>query len=150
MLRECRKPRLNLRFEHLFAGGADHTPRRSLGGCPNRGRKVAIFNEARDHMPVQMRGHIAQRGQVDFVGLEAVPQCRLNCEDRMHKIVTIGGRKIGHFTHMRVPDDTAKTGIIGFVDPNDAHAAAAPENFASIALTKITFSSCAQRHPFAS
>jgi hypothetical protein len=44
--------------------------------------------------------------------------------------------EIGHFRHMRVPDHTAESGIVGIIDQNHAAAMVVPQHRLILRLTQ--------------
>lgn len=88
-------------------------------------------------MPVQMRHHIAQAGQIDFLRLQDFALRRFNLADRTHQGGSIFDCQIGHFLDVRIPDDAAKAGIICISDQHDAQLFIAENNFAAGFFTQL-------------
>jgi hypothetical protein len=55
---------------------------------------MRIVGEARNHMPVQMRHHVAERGEVDLVGRHHLAQRRFGGQHHAHQrlLVAATGR----------------------------------------------------------
>ena len=60
-------------------------------------------------MPMNMRNHIAQAGEVHFVGLLNVTHDALDQQDRIHQVSLFCQRKIAHFTHVSIQNNATKT-----------------------------------------
>jgi hypothetical protein len=67
---------------------------RPLRHRPDRRRKMAVPIEARNHMSVQVRNHVAQRGQVDLVGLKLLAQSLFHHHHRLHADLALLGRQV--------------------------------------------------------
>ena len=79
---------------------------------PDRRREMRVVVEARDHVPMQMGHQIAETREVDLPRRVKSAQCRLGRENQCHQVVPFRAGEIGHFAHMRAPDDPAETGIV--------------------------------------
>ena len=78
---------------------------------PNGHRKMPVIQETRDDVPMQVRDHISQTRQIDFVRMHQFSQCRLGGENHVHQALTLFGIQLGHFADMLVKNDAAKARI---------------------------------------
>ncbi len=86
----------------------------ALWAGPNGAGEMGIVGKAWNHMPMQMRHHIAQAGQVDLVRLHDCADGYFSTDYPVEQVCPVGWSEIAHFTHMLFPDDAAETGIAGF------------------------------------
>ena len=91
---------------------------------------MPVIFKARNYMPVQMRNDIAERGEVDLVGMQHVAHGLFGFAHHLHQTAALGGCQVGHFLDVLIKDDAAKAGVIGRVGSVD-HAAKVvfPEDF---------------------
>ena len=109
-----------------------------LPPAPYRVRKMRIMLEARDHVPVQVRSHVAQAREIDFVRVKHFAQRRLDGQNDAHAMLLRGGWKVGHLLDMRIPDHAAKTGIVGVINQHDAALAVTVKQRAAWIRAKLT------------
>ena len=100
---------------------------RAQRGAPDGIRKMAVPVEAGDHMPMQMRHPVAQRGEIDFGGRELLAQDLLHQHHGLHAVLALTGREVGEFRHMRVPDHAVERRMTRLVGMDHAQASAAPD-----------------------
>jgi DNA-binding ferritin-like protein len=81
---------------------------------------MPVVGEARDHMPVQVRYHVAQAGQVDFRRLHQLAQSLLDGKYHAHQSIPSRCIQIGHFAHVPVEDYAAEAGIVAVFDQDYA------------------------------
>lgn len=100
--------------------------------CPDRIREMPVIAPARNDMPMHMRHHIAERGEIDFVWCEHIDQCLFDRIDRAHQHITLGRRQLGHFGLVGMPDDARKTGIVRVSGVDDAKQWPSPQDGAAV------------------
>lgn len=79
-----------------------------------------VVGVPRDDVPMNMRRHVAQTGDVDFFRPHDFPHSRLDRPHCAHDAGAVGRIQIGHFLDMRIPDDAAEAGIGTVIDQHDA------------------------------
>ena len=92
----------------------------------------------RDHVPVQVRHHVAQRGQVDLVGRQDGLLGFLDHVHGLHQQLAAMRRQAGHLGQVAVPDHAGEAGVVGVVDLDDAQVRAAPQQRAAVFLAQRT------------
>ena len=92
---------------------------------------MRIVRIARNNVPMQMRRHIAESGQIDFKRCQDVAHSTFDCQDNAHAMRLIRGGKVGHFFHVRAPDHATKARIIGIRDEHDTAFRVAPNYVAA-------------------
>lgn len=93
---------------------------------------MRVAREARDEMPVQVRRHVAETREIDFVRREHRAQRLLDGEHDAHAMRALRGGKVGHFLDVGIPDDAAVTGVIRVIHDNHAAKLVAPQDGAAI------------------
>jgi len=63
-------------------------------------------------MPMQMWCHIAEAGQIYFIGLECRAKCVFDPKYRRHETCLLVMVKISHLLYMIIPDDPTKAAIV--------------------------------------
>ena len=89
---------------------------------------------------MQMRGEIAEAGQIHFFRCEACPQRGFYFENRIHEFSAINRRKIGHFLDMRVPDhatEPAKSVSFSTLDPHHPPFVGAKNQRAAVGVAQL-------------
>ena len=84
-------------------------------------------------MPVQVGHDITETGEIDLVGVDAVADDDLDRPEHVEQMQAVGGGKVRHFAHMRLPDDAAETGkgrSLTTADPDNATALILPKDCA--------------------
>ena len=80
-------------------------------GCfPRWAGEMAIVMPARDDVPVQMRRHVAEAGEVHLVRSEKRADDLLDGKNHIHQGMALARIEIGHLANMGSPDDPAKPG----------------------------------------
>lgn len=97
--------------------------------------RVALV--ARNHMPVQVRRHISEAREVDFVRFKHAAQRLLNGQHHAHAVPPVGFRQIGHFPDMFIPDHAAEAGIVRVGYQHDPAPFIAPQDFAADLRAKL-------------
>jgi hypothetical protein len=97
---------------------------------------MRVVAEARDHMPVQVRHDIAERGEVDLVGRHHFTQRGFAGEHHLHQCLPLGDRQVGHFPDVGIEDDAQKTRVVRLVGAHHAALGVAPQHAAAIGLAK--------------
>ncbi len=97
---------------------------RTLRRCPDRLREVPVIPPARNHVPVQMRRHVAEAREIDLVRLVKGANRLLDAKQHVHQPYPFLFAEISHFAHMAVEDDAAEAGVVGVTDGHDATLAA--------------------------
>lgn len=92
---------------------------------------MRIVAEAGNQMPVQMRHHIAEAGQVDFLGLHHFTQRGFDLTHGAHQGRPVFYRQIGHFLDVCIPDHAAEARVIGICNQYDAQLLIAEQDFAA-------------------
>ena len=87
-----------------IAGFARGGSRSRCAAAQTGAGKARVPVEARDHMPVQVRHHVAERGEVDLGRRQRVAQALLDHGDGFHAQRAVFGDEIGPFGHMVFPD----------------------------------------------
>ena len=82
---------------------------------------MAVVAPARDDVPMEMRGHIAETGEIDLVGLHRLAQRMFDAHDDIHQVLCLRRRKIAHFADMYVPDNPTVARKIRLVAMRDQH-----------------------------
>src|SRR3989344_4989293 len=95
---------------------------------PYRVGKVRVIHKAWDDVPVQMRGLVSERGQIDLVRLEQIVQHLFDGEHHVHEVLTGARIQLCHFFHVRLPDDATKAGIVGIANQNHATETVVPQH----------------------
>ncbi len=80
-------------------------------------------------MPMHMRHHVTQAGQIDLVRLGNLPYRRLHRKYHSHQTLPLDGWQIGHFLDVRVQDHAAETGVICLIDPDHTAEGVGPEDY---------------------
>jgi hypothetical protein len=88
---------------------------------------MAVPVKARNHMPVQVRHHVAQRCNVDLGGLQILAQGLFNLCHHIHAMRSLRGVQVGKLGHMGVPDHAVKGGKTRLVGTDDAQPCTAPD-----------------------
>lgn len=107
------------------SGGQPSLPAAS---SPDRIRKMDIVSKPWDHMPVQMRHLITQRGKIDFFRAHEFTQMLLHGEYHRHEMCTVRLRQVGHFLYMLLPDHAAIAGVIRVINQNDSAPVVPPKD----------------------
>ena len=81
---------------------------------------------------MQMGGHIAQAGKVDFVRPQHLAQQGFDLQDGGQQVIAVHGRQVGHFFDVGVPNHPTKAGVIWFVHQHNAELGIAVEQFAAL------------------
>lgn len=89
---------------------------------------MGVIGKPRDHMPVQMRDLVAKRSQIDFGWMQLLAQHPFRSEYHREKVCLFWLIEISHFLYVFIPDNTAKTGIIGIAHQNHATPFALPQD----------------------
>ena len=98
---------------------------------PDRFRKMTVIQPARDDVPVKVRNHVAQTGQIDLVRAKKGADDRFNSENYSHeKFAPVTGQ-IGHFLHMCRPYDTTKPRVMRIFNTNHPTIPRRPEKYPS-------------------
>ncbi len=87
-------------------------------------------------MPVQMRHHIAQAGEVDFVGRQRFAQQLLGQRHRVQAGQALQRGQVAELGHMRVPHHPVKRRKQGVVCPDQAEFRTAPDQPPAVGLTE--------------
>lgn len=98
---------------------------------PNRIGKTTILRPARDDMPVDVWGNVAQAGEVDLVRIDETTQNRFDGEYNPHHLLLFLTRQIAHFTFVAIEDDSAVSRVVCFFDQNDTTQRTLPDRFAT-------------------
>lgn len=109
-------------------------------------REMRIVSKTRDQVPVQMRHHIAEAGQIDFLRLQNLALRSFYLADHLHQGRAFRYRQIGHFPDVRIPDHAAKAGVIRIVDQHDAQLRVAEDDFTTRDRAQFT----CRRHAYTS
>jgi len=83
--------------------------------APYRIGKMRVIPETGNHMPVQMRHHIAERSEVDLVGGQHFAHCRFGGKYHTHQGLLVVRRQVGHLFYVGVQDNAQKAGVVRFV-----------------------------------
>jgi len=116
---------------HAHGVGADDGAWRTgiaLGASPDRPGKMAIVMPARNDVPVQMRRHVAEAGEIHLVGSEKRAHDLLDGENHIHQGNALARIEIGHLANVGGTHDPAKPGVIGIIDEHDAAGRRLPED----------------------
>lgn len=99
---------------------------------------MRVARITRNDMPVHMWRHIAEAREIHLVRAEHRAHSLFNREHHAHAMRALRGRQVGHFFHVRVPDDATEAGVIGI--GHDYHTAVfvAPEQIAAAAFAQRT------------
>lgn len=89
-------------------------------------------------MPVQVRCHIAEAGEIDFMRLHHLAHGTLDSKNCVHHFGTQLYGKVSHFLDVGVPDNAAEAGVIGIVDQYYAAMLTAPEQRFSSCQAEFT------------
>jgi hypothetical protein len=92
---------------------------------------MRIVGKARNHMPVQVRDHVAEAGEIDLVRPQQLAQGLFDAEHHGHAVGAVGGGEVAHFLHVRIPDHAAEAGIAGLVDVDHPAMAVLPQQGAA-------------------
>ena len=99
----------------------------ALYATPYRFRKMAVILPARDDVPMQMRRHVAEAGQIDLVRNKKLANDLFDGEDDAHQGMAYRGFEVAHLSDMSLPDDAAKARVMRIVNANDATGRRFPE-----------------------
>lgn len=61
-------------------------------------------------MPMQMRDLVAKAGEIDFVGRESLAHDLFHSKDNFHQCSSLIKSEVSHFSNMRQPYDSGKSG----------------------------------------
>ena len=86
---------------------------------PDGLRKMRIILPARNHVPMQMGHDIAERCQVDLIGLELLPLRLFNEQHDPQQLGLLGCGEVCHLNDVRSPDYTRKPRIQRITSVND-------------------------------
>jgi hypothetical protein len=112
----------------------------ALARRPHRLRKVRVVREARDHVPVHVRHHVAEAGQVDLVRLHHAAHRALHCVHDAHQMCPLGLAEIGELGHVRAPDHAAEARVVvlGRREDDPQHVVL-PQHLATVFTAKHAF-----------
>jgi len=114
--------------------------------APDRLGKVAVIEVTGDEMPVQVRDHVAEAGQVDLLGAVAFAQRNLDRHQDVEAVALFGRRQVTHLGDVLVPDQAAVAGVIRIVDTNHPAACVVPEHRLANRKTQGAIFGSARRH----
>ena len=114
----------------------------SYGCRPEGCREMCVPVKAGDHMPVQVRHHVAQRGQVNFCRLQLRTQHALDAHHCVHAGQAISGCEVRELCNMRRPHHAVESRKPGFAGLNDAQLVVAEHQHAAIGSAQGARSCC--------
>jgi len=94
-----------------------------------------VFQVARDDMPMQVRGEIAQAGKIDLVRIHCLAYRCFDSKYSRHQVCSLGDGQVGHFLDMLPPDHPAETGIIGIFNHDHPAVCILPEQDTASLIT---------------
>lgn len=92
---------------------------------------------ARNDMPMQMRGHIAEAGEIDLVRMYHLSYRRLDGKYGRHDMPLFGSGQIGHFFDVLFPDHTAEAGVVGIRNQHHTASFILPEQCAANPIAQL-------------
>ena len=99
---------------------------------------MLVLLEARNDMPMQMRSHVAETGEIDLVGAHHLPYRRFHCKYGCHEMFPLGKGKIGHLFDVLIPDHAAEAGVVRILDQHDAATGILPDLRAANLIAQLT------------
>lgn len=98
---------------------------------PDRIGKVAVLSEAGNDVPMYMRRHVPQAGQVDLVGMHDVAHSLFDGKYNLHQVSTFSRLEITHFLDMAVQNDATESWIIRIINIYDSAQVVLPKCFSA-------------------
>mgnify|MGYP007009149631 CR=1 FL=1 len=89
--------------------------------APGRTGEVPVLPETGNDMPVQVRHHITELGQIDLVRAEQVSLNRFHAKYIAHEGYLICRGQVGHFLDVLLPYDAGIAGVVRFIGIDDAN-----------------------------
>src|SRR5450759_728521 len=93
---------------------------------------------ARNDMPMQMRGHVAEAGEVDLVRMYHLSYRCFDGKYDRHEMPSFGSGKICHFFDVLIPDHTAEAGVVGIRNQHHTTSFILPEQCAANLIAQLT------------
>jgi hypothetical protein len=93
---------------------------------------------ARDDMPMQMRSHVAEAGEIDLVRMYHLSYRRFDGKYGCHEMPSFGSGQIGHLFDVLLPDHTAEAGVVGIRNQHHTTSFILPEQFAANLIAQLT------------
>ena len=93
---------------------------------------------ARNDMPMQMRGHVAEAGEIDLVRMHHLSYRRFDGKYGCHEMPSFGSGQIGHLFDMLLPDHKAEAGVVGIRNQHHTTSFILPEQCAANLIAQLT------------
>lgn len=87
---------------------------------------MLVVDIAWNNMPMQVRGHIAKAGEINFFRLHHLAHGTFHGKHRVHQCCAHLNGEVGHFPDVLVPNNAAEAGIVGIRYQYHAAVLAAP------------------------
>jgi hypothetical protein len=94
--------------------------------------------EARNDMPMQMRSHIAEAGEIDLVRMHHLSNRRFDGKYGRHEMFPFVSGQIGHLFDVLPPDHTAEAGVVGIRNQHYTASLILPEQCAAHLTAQFT------------
>ncbi len=98
---------------------------------------MLVLPETRNDMPMQVRSHISETGEIDLVGTHRLAYRCFHCKHGRHEMFTLGSGKVGHLLDVPIPDHTAEAGVVRILDQHDAATGILPDLRAANLVTQL-------------
>lgn len=93
---------------------------------------------ARNDMPMQMRSHIAEAGEIDLVRMYYLSYRRFDGKYGCHEMPPFGSGQIGHLFDVLLPDHTAEAWVVGIRNQHYTTGFILPEQCAANLIAQLT------------
>jgi hypothetical protein len=88
---------------------------------------MSVVLPASNHVPVQVRHHVAETAQIDLLGLRDFAHAALDLPHHMHQMLAVGVVQVGHFSRVTVPDHAQEGRMIGIARVDHTQPVVAPQ-----------------------